>query len=164
MTHLDAGRFGGGIDDAGHLPIFHRGLLLKLQNCGIQLPKHAPLLDVGSGNGELLNYLREQGLDAEGVDTEPRGPGVNKADAAALPYASETFDCVMSKQAFDGAHYPQSQEDQRDMLGEIVRVLKRGGVYYAMENFFEPIAGLERLIDPSGSQASSLYRKSGLAS
>ncbi len=156
MSQIDSPTFGRGIEDKDNLPIFYRGMLLKLRNCGVPLSQDAKGLEVGSGNGNFLNYLREKGLDIEGVDIAPRGPNVKKADIAELPYPKESFDYVLSKQVFDGALYAQ---DQKAMLNEIVRVLKKGGIYYAVEFFFEPIDGLEPLRDPTGSQSGSVYKK-----
>ncbi|MDO8514639.1 MAG: class I SAM-dependent methyltransferase [bacterium] len=160
MSHDDVPAFGRGIEDKNALQLFYRGMLLKLQNCGVPPPAHTErILEVGSGNGNFLTFLRKRGLDVEGVDIEPRGPGVKKANIAELPYPPESFNYVMSKHVFDGWHYPQSPADQKAMLSEIVRVLKKDGAYYAVENFFEPIAGLELLSDPSGNQGSSVYKK-----
>lgn len=159
MSQMDSPIFGRGIEDKNHLPVFHHMMLQKLQDCGVSLPEKAKGLEVGSGNGNFLNHLRENGLDIEGVDIKPRGPEVKEADIAALPYSDELFDYVLSKQVFDGWLYDQDVEKQKAMLREIVRVLKKGGVYYAMESFFEPIEGLELIPDPKGNRVSSVYKK-----
>ena len=35
------------------------------------LADHAPVLDLGCGRGELLDMLREQGIEARGIDIAP---------------------------------------------------------------------------------------------
>lgn len=156
MSEVDFPVFGRGIEHKDMLPVFYRSMVLKLEKCGVQISEHAKILEVGSGNGNFLNFLREKGFDIEGVDISPRGPEVKKADIAELPYNDESFDCIISKQVFDGALYVQNE---KAMLKEIVRVLKKDGLYYAVEIFFEPIEGLELLPDPNGNQTSSVYIK-----
>ena len=159
MVHLDVPAHGRGIEKDEDAEGFYRRMMLKLKDCGVQLSPKARFLEVGSGSGAVLNRLREKGFDIEGVDNSPRGLGVKKADAATLLYENESFDCVISKQVLDGWVYEQFPENQQAMLREIVRVLKKGGVYYAEELLFESIDGLERVSDPTGNQNSWVYKK-----
>ncbi|OGG77640.1 hypothetical protein A3B35_01315 [Candidatus Kaiserbacteria bacterium RIFCSPLOWO2_01_FULL_54_24] len=159
MSEMDIPTYGRGIEEEDNLPLFYRDMVHKLHNCGVTLPPDAKYLEVGSGNGKFLEHLRQQGLNVVGVDRWPRGPGIKQADTMALPQQDGSVDCVITKHIFDGWHYNQNLHDQEIMLSEIVRVLKKSGVYYAIENFFEPIKGLQLLRDPRRSQISSLYQK-----
>jgi ubiquinone/menaquinone biosynthesis C-methylase UbiE len=88
------------------------------------------VLEVGSGSGSLLGYLKKEGIDCVGVDIRPRGDSNSnqvKARIENLPFQDETFDFVLSSQVFDPVLYKQ---DQELMLMEIYRVLKPNGIYY----------------------------------
>ena len=137
----------------------YRGMMQKFRNCGIQLPENAKILEVGSGHGDFLEFLKKKGLDVEGVDMNPKGEGITKAKIEKLPYKDESFDCVISKHVFDGREYFQSPRNQQAMWREIARVLKASGVYYAEEIIFEPIDGFELVPDPRDWRAASVYKK-----
>jgi len=83
-------------------------------------PPSARLLDCGCGAGATVEYFRERGFCAEGVDIAG-GDGIIKADAAELPFDDESFDgvffeCSLSKMAFPD-----------EALKEARRVLKKSG-------------------------------------
>lgn len=159
MANLEVVRFGD-MDREENVEGFSRSMKLKFQNCGVEFPKNGKFVEVGSGNGTLLNFLRKEGLDIEGVDVEPRGEGVMRADIAALPYKDESFDCVISKHVFDRVVYPSQDEQKgKTMQREIARVLKKGGWYYAAEIFFDDLKGFERIYDRTSNQYPVLYRK-----
>jgi len=161
MSHLDVPVFGRGVEREEDADVFYRRMMLKLKDCGVELPPNARLLEVGSGSGTVLNFLKGKGFNIEGVDIKPRSAEVIKADIAALPYEDESFDCVISKQVFDNVVYPmQSPAVQKAMLREIGRALKKGGIFYAVgEVLDEPLEGLRRLHDPSGDYFISVYIK-----
>ncbi len=62
------------------------------------LREHAPVLDVGCGRGELLALLREEGVEARGVDADAdmvayaRGEGLEVEQADALAYLESLAD------------------------------------------------------------------------
>ncbi|RJR13598.1 class I SAM-dependent methyltransferase [Candidatus Parcubacteria bacterium] len=158
MTDLESLAFGFGRGlEKSETDTIYRNMLLAFEKKAIPFPKQGKILEVGSGNGNFLEHMRAKGLDVEGVDIAPRGPNVLKADAKHLPYNDETFDLIISKQVFDGVVYDQYPEDQRVMLREMARVLKKDGCYYAMEVFFEDIEGLERI--PGQDSVGTIYRK-----
>ncbi|MEK6848435.1 MAG: hypothetical protein AABX65_02280, partial [Nanoarchaeota archaeon] len=51
----------------------YNGLQQNLLEHGLDLTKNLKVLEVGSGNAVFLDYLKEQGVDAVGVDVKPRG-------------------------------------------------------------------------------------------
>jgi ubiquinone/menaquinone biosynthesis C-methylase UbiE len=95
---------------------------------GVSSPR---LLDCGCGTGHNLAMLRRHGR-AAGIDltwtglsyARERGERViAQATATALPFADGTFDVVTS---FD-VIYALNDRDERAAIGEMFRVLKRGG-------------------------------------
>src|SRR5215211_4674644 len=80
------------------------------------------ILDVGGGEGMILNFLSEDRVtildqsDAEGV------PGFVKGDATALPFEDEAFDFVVSVDVYEHIE-PESREKY---LSELRRTAQRG--------------------------------------
>ncbi len=93
---------------------------------------HPRLLDVGCGTGHHLAALRARGFAVAGVDGSEamlaharRGnPGVDlrQADVDALPFADASQDVVLSIEVL------RYLADPSRALGEMARVLRRGGV------------------------------------
>ncbi len=105
------------------------------------------ILDVGCGTGATLRMLlrRRHRGKLVGVDLSPqmlrkarRKLGLNAdvrlADAASLPFRTESFEAVMSTEAFH--HFPEPGK----AVQEMARVLKRSGrLYIADLNFYLPL-------------------------
>lgn len=106
--------------------------------------KGAELLDIGCGTGGPAQVLaRETGAKVTGIDVEPQiiaraqdlAAQAGLADAVTfrlvepgpLPFPAESFDAVFSKDAL--LHIP----DKAALYGEILRVLKPGGVFAASD-------------------------------
>jgi SAM-dependent methyltransferase len=91
------------------------------------------ILDLGCGDGQLTLRIAETGASVTGADTSSsmvaaareRGVTADEASAERLPYASASFDAVFSNAAL---HWVR---DQDAMMGEVHRVLKRGGRFVA---------------------------------
>lgn len=93
------------------------------------------VLDVGSGNGYVLSKYAAEGASVFGIDITEAGIGLCRrrfeylgltgdfrvADAQAIPFPDNTFDCVCSMGVLH--HVPDTQK----ALDEIFRVLKPGG-------------------------------------
>lgn len=90
------------------------------------------VLDFGSGNGDLVIYLRSRGREACGLELDqPRIRDALKADAAPhvtlygggcpLPFADATFDWIVSTEVIE--HVPVIQT----YVAEFARILKPGG-------------------------------------
>lgn len=100
------------------------------------LPENGRILDLGCGSGRDLSWFTRHGFRATGVDwsramlTEARrrtdAPLV-EADLRALPYQDAQFDGVWSNASF--VHL--RPEDLRLALGEVERVLRPDGVFFA---------------------------------
>jgi ubiquinone/menaquinone biosynthesis C-methylase UbiE len=117
------------------------------------VPAGACLLDVGSGVGSFVVASRRRGLRAFGIEPDQIGQGGRLtaiqiasrrlpnavfavAEGERLPFPDQTFDFVTLNQVIEHV------SDQRAVLREAARVLKRGGtLYVACPNylrFYEP--------------------------
>lgn len=130
----------------------------KVYNLIIQhlsTPITGQLLDIGSGNGVLSVKLARQNSEAEVIgvdywgkdweyskeicDKNARIGGVEnrvyfqKGDAAALEFADDTFDGVVSNLTF---HEVRSVVDKREVVCEALRVIKGGGRFAFVDYFY----------------------------
>ena len=126
---------------------------LILQNLGTN--GNSKILDIGSGNGVLAVKAAQQNAEAEvtGVDywgsdweyskgvceQNARIAGVSdrvhfqKGDAAALDFATGTFDGAISNLTF---HEVRSIADKREVVREALRVVKPGGRFAFVDYFY----------------------------
>jgi tellurite methyltransferase len=133
-SELDLQNWFGGID------IYLFDQLLK----GRMLPGMR-LLDAGCGGGRNLNYFLKSGFDVSGVDQSPEAIAHVRALAASLApdlaadnfriepvestsFADSHFDVVVSSAVL---HFARDEEHWRQMVREMWRVLKPGGVFFA---------------------------------
>ena len=125
----------------------------------LTLDEQTKILDVGSGNAQFLKELEERGLRPVGIDALPRGRGEGlqiRGRIEQLPFADESFDVVMSALVFDASIYYQNQTE---MFEEIVRVLKTGGLYIAMEPFTHLTPNGLKLIEEDWHKKEKVYKK-----
>jgi SAM-dependent methyltransferase len=105
---------------------FHRDAFLPL----VPTPGHRTL-DLGCGEGRLSRDLKALGHGVVGIDASPTmlaaareaDPEIEThlADAAALPFADDVFDCVIAFMSL------QDVDDFEEALRESARVLEPGG-------------------------------------
>lgn len=93
------------------------------------------MLDVGCGYGSLVNYLREGGYDAQGIDADPEAIAVarrlfpqitvqvGKAEEMAAE-GGEPFDCITLK---DCLHHLVGESDAEKAFEVFKRLLRPGG-------------------------------------
>jgi O-antigen chain-terminating methyltransferase len=108
-------------------------ILERLDHYPELLYRHTPVLDLGSGRGELLGLLGESGISATGVEADPalagaavrRGLSIIEADVlvALRRQAPESWGAVTAVHLME--HLPPAVLLQ--VLAEIRRVLKPGG-------------------------------------
>ena len=114
------------------------------------------VLDIGSGNGVLAVKLAQQHGEAEVVGIDYWGKAweyskrvceknaraaqvearvhFQKGDAAALEFASATFDAAISNLTF---HEVASVADKRAVVREALRVVKPGGAFAFVDYFYD---------------------------
>lgn len=112
------------------------------------------LLEVGCGNGYLLETIREQypDLRLSGTDYSPdmvtlassRGIAdceIRQEDVRALSFASDSFDVVVTERCLINLLDPEAQGRA---VAELARVLRPGGFAILVEAFTEGLANLNR--------------------
>ncbi len=120
-----------------HLPPAVRGLLRPLKSRLVEPFETAELLrlpsgrlmDVGCGNGRMLNIARKLGWAVMGLDSDPgavrsareRGLDVLPGSYARLADFPQQFDCVICSHVLEHVHEPQ------DLLTHLFETLKPGG-------------------------------------
>ena len=88
------------------------------------------ILDAGTGGGELVHHLREQQIDAVGIDIFLDEKQKNfsyflEQDILNLNFKSESFDTIFS--SFSILYYSQDKQEVYLALVELKRILKKGG-------------------------------------
>ena len=86
-------------------------------------PKDARVLDVGAGEGALVERYREKGWDIIGADSAYESEHVKKADLLSLPFDDGAFDVVLCLDVLEHV----ALLDQPIALAEIARVVKPEG-------------------------------------
>ena len=98
------------------------------------VPSSARVLDVGCGDGELMEALRAKGVDARGLEIDPanvtaaiaRGQSVVQGDANRdlADYPDDAFDYAILSQTLQTAERPDL------MLGELLRIGRQAFVSF----------------------------------
>ena len=86
--------------------------------------KDARLLDVGAGEGALVERYRHLGHNIVGVDSAYESNYVNKADLLSLPFDDGAFDTVLCLDVLE--HVPLMSQPKA--VAEISRVMKPGAL------------------------------------
>jgi SAM-dependent methyltransferase len=88
-----------------------------------KIPKTARILDVGAGEGALVERYRGRGWNILGVDSAYESANVRRADLLSLPFDSGVFDQALCLDVLEHVDLL----DQPRALCEVARVLKPGG-------------------------------------
>jgi len=88
-----------------------------------QLPADARIVDLGCGEGILVEELREQGRNAVGVDLNYESEAVLKDDITGTQLDAGSFDVVLCLDVLEHLQF----EDQIKAIAEISRLLRPGG-------------------------------------
>jgi SAM-dependent methyltransferase len=111
-----------------YLALFRRTGLDYLVNFLSTLPR-GRLLDLGCGDGKLVEFMQDRGWQAEGIDFDPaavenatrRGLRVEVGTLQAKHYPDNSFDAIILSHFIEHVHEPVR------LLIECHRVLKPGG-------------------------------------
>ena len=97
---------------------------------------HKTILDVGTGKGDFIKYLRTVigNTSAYGIESDEKvipknAEGLIRATGLNIPFADETFELVTAKN-YMSMFLPQKLGAERALM-EILRVLKHGGKFIA---------------------------------
>jgi len=90
------------------------------------------LLDIGSGDGAFVQYLREvlgnnqaYGVEKQSQKINPSQEGMIAGNGLFLPFKDETFEIVIAKDYFP--IFVANEENMQQTISEALRVLKQGG-------------------------------------
>jgi SAM-dependent methyltransferase len=86
--------------------------------------KKSKILDIGSGEGALVEKYRKKGYDIEGLDLNYSSKFVKKGDILKLPYPKNRFDLIL---CLDVLQYIEPSQ-QSKAIKEIKRVVKKNGL------------------------------------
>lgn len=86
------------------------------------IPGQAKILDVGAGEGAIVERYRAKGYDVLGVDSAYESETVRRADLLSLPFEAEAFDVVLCLDVLEHV----GLLDQPKALFEVARVMKAG--------------------------------------
>lgn len=89
-----------------------------------QLPQSNRILDIGCGEGLLVEHFRQMGRDIEGLDQNYESEYVRRGDVINLPYADTSADVILLLDVFEHLSF----QHQPLALSEIHRVLKPNGL------------------------------------
>jgi ubiquinone/menaquinone biosynthesis C-methylase UbiE len=94
------------------------------------IKKKQKLLELGTGNADLLSGFKELGIQCYGIDKElypnvRKYLNIKRVDLAKhkLPYSNESFDFVFHKSFLEHFYVPETEF----IMKETYRVLKKGG-------------------------------------
>ena len=83
------------------------------------------ILDVGCGEGTLVEEYRMKGYDIAGLDLNYASDYVEKGSILDIQYADESFDIVMNLDVLEHLNFNQ----QEKAVSECARILKPQGIF-----------------------------------
>lgn len=140
----------------GNIDIYLFDQLLKGR-----IQKGMKLLDAGCGAGRNIQYLMQAGVKVYGVDASEEAIAKTRemaaelaptlsprnfvvADLARLGFEDASFDVVLCSAVL---HFAQNEAHFRDMMWEMWRVLKPGGIFFSR---FSTTIGMEGKLQQVG--------------
>jgi ubiquinone/menaquinone biosynthesis C-methylase UbiE len=127
--------------------------------------RQGPVLDVGCGYGTLTRALGEAGIEAVGVDADPRSLDVARgrcsdcrfvlADARALPFPAASFSTLILR---DSLHHLVAEPAWAEIAAELMRVLAPGGRVVVMDPNMTTIVRVARVVARHRDEACTVER------
>ena len=123
-----------------------------------QIPKNSRILDVGAGEGILVEKFRREGYDIIGLDLNYGSKYIIVGDLNYLPFKSHTFDYIFCLDVLEHLNF----EEQKKALKEINRVLKkRGKLILSIPNLAHLASRISFLLTGKLIRTSSIERHKG---
>jgi 2-polyprenyl-3-methyl-5-hydroxy-6-metoxy-1,4-benzoquinol methylase len=91
-----------------------------------KFPKKKKILDVGCGEGILVQEFRKYGYDITGLDLNYSSNHVVKGDITKMPFKQGSFDLVLCLDVVEHLSF----EQQELAFAEMARVLKKDGILF----------------------------------
>lgn len=88
-----------------------------------KIPKNIKIIDLGCGEGVLVEEYKNEGWDIVGLDYNYSSKFVIKGDITDLKFKDQTFDLVLALDIIEHLSF----DEQEKALSEISRILKRDG-------------------------------------
>jgi len=89
-----------------------------------EIPKKSRVLDVGCGEGVLVEEFSNLGYDIIGLDQNYSSEFVLRGDIRKMPFSGKNFDLILCLDVLEYLSY----ENQEIAISDIRRVLKNDGV------------------------------------
>jgi SAM-dependent methyltransferase len=140
-----------------YAPIYRRKLAL-VDAFVTRLSREARILDVGAGEGVLVEKYRAQSRNVVGVDANYESPTIKKADLASLPFEDGGFDAVLCLDVLEHLDLLA----QAPALREIRRCLaSKGSLLLSVPNLAHLHSRLRFLLGGTLTRTSALERHPG---
>lgn len=121
--YKDKGEYHKEIDKNWKYYPIYLAKIQSIEKCFAKIPKNAKILDVGCGEGVLVEKFRKEGYNIIGIDINYASECVVKGDVTKLPFKNETFGYILCLDVIEHLNF----EEQKKALYEIKRTLKVGG-------------------------------------
>lgn len=86
-------------------------------------PKNKKILDMGCGEGVLVQEYSKKGYDIKGIDLNYKSKFVTKGDIRKTNYKKTSFDIILCLDVIEHLNF----DEQELVIKEIDRILKKGG-------------------------------------
>jgi SAM-dependent methyltransferase len=122
------------------------------------IPREARILDVGAGEGSMVERYRGRGYDVLGVDSAYESETVRRADLLSLPFEAESFDVALCLDVLEHVELL----DQEKAISEIARVMRPGArLFLTVPNLAHLHSRLRFLLTGKLTRTSAVERHPG---
>ncbi len=122
------------------------------------IPKSARILDLGCGEGVLVEKYGKQGYDIVGLDYNYSSPRILRGSILNIPFSDSSFDLVLCLDVIEHLHV----DEQDEAFGEVRRILKPNGTaVFALPNLAHFLSRITFLLGGRLIRTSSVERHKG---